>query len=122
MSKTLWASVALSAAMLTPTAWAKTDSAVLKEAKANVVTIAQAKKLKDETGVTLVGQIVRQATADSDDFELKDKTGSIIIDVDDDLWKPLALKAGDKVRVLGEVDTHRAKPTDIDVIHIERVK
>ncbi len=46
MSKTLWASVALSAAMLTPTAWAKTDSAVLKEAKANVVTIAQAKKTK----------------------------------------------------------------------------
>lgn len=122
MNKTLWASIVLSTAMLTPTVWAKSDSAVLKEAKANVVSIAQAKKLKDETGVTLTGQIVRQLGADSDEFELKDKTGSIVIDVDDDLWKPLALKVGDKVRILGEVDQHRIKPTDIEVIQIERVR
>ena len=32
------------------------------------------------------------------------------------------LKAGDKVRVVGEVDTHRVKPTDIEVFKIERVK
>ena len=57
-----------------------------------------------------------------DDFELKDSTGTIILDVDDDLWRPLKLKAGDRVHVVGEVDTHRVKPTDIDVIHIERVK
>lgn len=122
MNKSVWVSVVLSTAILTPTVWAKSDSAVLKEAKANVVTVAQAKKLKDETGVTLTGQIVRQLGADSDDFELKDKTGSIVIDVDNDLWKPLALKAGDKVRVLGEVDTHREKPTDIDVIQIQRIR
>ena len=31
----------------------------------------------------------------------------MVIDVDDDLWKPMQLKVGDKVRVVGEVDTHR---------------
>lgn len=55
-------------------------------------------------------------------LSIKDATGSIIIDIDDDLWKPLQLKAGDKVRVVGEVDKHRVKPTDIEVFQIERVK
>lgn len=102
--------------------WAKTDQDIFNEAKTNVVTIAQAKELNDETGVTLNGQIVRQLATQSDEFELKDKTGSIIIEVDDEQWKPLRLKAGDQVRILGEVDTHSDEPTDIDVIQIERVK
>lgn len=52
-----------------------------------MVTIAQAHKLKDETGVTLNAHVVRQLSKDSDEFEIKDKTGSIVIDVDDDDWK-----------------------------------
>lgn len=105
-----------------PSLWAKTDEDILAEAKTNVVTIAQVQQLQDETGVTLNGEIVRQLATQSDDFELKDKTGSIIIEVDDEQWKSLKLKAGDKVRILGEVDTHSDQPTDIDVIQIERVK
>lgn len=103
-------------------AWAKSDQALLAEAQKNKVSIAQAQKMPDETGVTLTGKIVRQVAPQSDDFELRDSSGTIIIDVDDDLWKPSKLKAGDNVRVLGEVDTHRQKPTDIDVISIEKVK
>lgn len=34
----------------------------------------------------------------------------------------MQLKVGDKVSVIGEIDTHRIKPTDIDVIRIERIK
>lgn len=122
MKKTVWIAMLMSGAFIAPTVWAKSDAMVLKEAKANVVTVTQAKKLKDETGVTLTGHIVRQLKAHGDDFEFKDHSGSIVIDVDDDLWIPLALKAGDKVRIIGEVDTHRTKPTEIEVIHIERVK
>ncbi|WP_180145798.1 NirD/YgiW/YdeI family stress tolerance protein [Acinetobacter sp. YH12052] len=102
------------------TSFAKSDTALLKEAEKNVVTIAQAKKLSDESGVTLKGKITKHIAGD--DFELSDSTGAINIDVDDDLWKPLKLKVGDQVHVVGEVDTHRIKSTDIDVIHIERTK
>lgn len=102
------------------TSFAKSDAAILKEAEKNVVTIAQAKKLSDESGVTIKGKITKHIAGD--DFELGDSTGTINIDVDDDLWKPLNLKVGDLVHVVGEVDTHRIKPTDIDVIHIERTK
>ncbi len=106
--------------LLSGAAYAKSDAVILKEAEKNVVTIAQAKKLADETGVTLKGTISKHISGD--DFELKDSTGTIILDVDDDLWRPLKLKAGDRVHVVGEVDTHRVKPTDIEVIHIERIK
>jgi uncharacterized protein (TIGR00156 family) len=120
MKTALWMMVGIG--LFSNGVWAKSDQAILAEAKANVVTIAQAHKLKDETGVTLNAHVVRQLSKDSDEFEIKDKTGSIVIDVDDDDWKRLQLKAGDKVRVIGEVDTHRSKPTDIDVIQIQRVK
>ena len=122
MKQSIMIAALFSFAVMTPNVWAKSDAALVKEAKANVVTIAQAKKLKDETGVTLTGQIVRQLQVQGDEFELKDKTGSIVVEIDDDLWIPLSLKAGDKVRILGEVDTHRTKPTDIEAIHVERVK
>lgn len=120
MKKYILATLVLAA--VSPALWAKSDQAVLAEAKKNVVSIAQAHKMKDETGVTLTGQIVKQRAAQSDEFELKDKTGSIMIDVDDDHWKRLKLKAGDRVKVWGEVDTHRNKPTDIEVIQIEHLK
>ena len=47
--------------------------------------------------------------------------GVILLDIDDDLWKASHIKAGDKVQVVGEVDTHRYKPTDIEVVKIEKV-
>ncbi|WP_425919527.1 NirD/YgiW/YdeI family stress tolerance protein [Acinetobacter sp. TSRC1-2] len=100
--------------------FAKSDAVLLKEATKNVVTVAKAKTLRDKTGVTLTGTVVQHISGD--DFEFKDSTGSIVIDIDDDLWKPMQLKTGDKVRVIGEVDTHRKNPTDIDVIQIERIK
>ena len=106
--------------MLSPTAFAKSDRVLLQEAAKNQVSVAKAKTLKDETGVTLTGKIVKHIA--EDDFEFKDATGSIVLDIDDDLWQPMQLKAGDKVKVIGEVDTHRNKPTDIDVIRIERIK
>lgn len=101
-------------------AFARTDPAILNQAAKNVVTVSKAKTLADETGVTLTGTIVKHIAGGH--YEFKDKTGSIVIEVDDDLAKGWQLKAGDKVRIVGEVDTHRMKPTDIEVLQIERVK
>ena len=119
MQKTIL-SLCLGAVLLSsPLAFAKSDQMLLQEAAKNQVSVAKAKTLKDETGVTLKGTIVKHIAGD--DFEFKDATGTIILDVDDDLWKPMQLKAGDKVKVMGEVDRHRSKPTDIEVIRLERL-
>ena len=45
--------------------------------------------------------------------------GSINIEVDDDIVNADQLKAGIRVKVIGEVDTHCYKPTDIDVVQLE---
>lgn len=99
--------------------WAgKTDHMLVQEAAKNVIAVNQVAKLADETGVTLTGQIVKHLQ--SDHYEFKDKSGSIGIEIDDDLWRQAGLKVGDHIRLIGEVDTHRHKATDIEVISVEK--
>lgn len=99
--------------------WAgKEDHVLIQEAAQNIVTVSQVAQLSDETGVTLTGQITKHLH--SDHYEFKDRTGTISIEVDDDIWRKAGLKVGDHVRLVGEVDTHRYKPTDIEVIQIEK--
>ncbi|ENW21425.1 NirD/YgiW/YdeI family stress tolerance protein [Acinetobacter haemolyticus] len=104
---------------LTSQTWAgKDDHVLIQEAAQNIVTVSQVAQLSDETGVTLTGQITKHLH--SDHYEFKDRTGTISIEVDDDIWRKAGLKVGDHVRLVGEVDTHRYKPTDIEVIKIEK--
>ncbi len=90
-----------------------------KEAAKNHVSVSAIAKLKDETAVTLKGTLLKHLNEDH--YEFSDGTGVILLDIDDDLWKASNIKAGDKVQVVGEVDTHRYKPTDIEVVKIEKV-
>lgn len=110
----------ISSSMFSTASWAgKSDQVIMTEAAQNMVTVAEAKQLPDETAVTLSGVIVRKTHKDH--FELKDSSGKIGIEVDADLWKPMGLKAGDKVKVMGEVDTHTGQATDIDVVQIGKM-
>ena len=100
-------------------AWAKDDHIILQEAAKNHVSVSAIAKLKDETAVTLKGTLLKHLNEDH--YEFSDGTGAILLDIDDDLWKASNIKAGDKVQVVGEVDTHRYKPTDIEAVKIEKV-
>ena len=106
---------------LTANVWAgKSDQKVISEAIKNQVTVAQASKAADATAVNITGTIVRHIKDDK--FELKDHTGSIPVEIDDDLATAQQLKVGTKIKILGEVDTHRYKPTDIEVVKVEFLK
>jgi uncharacterized protein (TIGR00156 family) len=110
----------ISGSMFSTASWAgKSDQVIMTEAAQNMVTVAEAKQLPDETAVMLSGVIVRKTHKDH--FELKDSSGKIGIEVDSDLWRPMGLKAGDKVKVMGEVDTHTGQATDIDVVQIAKM-
>ncbi|MFW1665851.1 NirD/YgiW/YdeI family stress tolerance protein [Acinetobacter ursingii] len=98
----------------------KDDHVIIQEAAKNMVTVQQVAKIKDETGVTLTGQITKHIK--SDHYEFKDRSGTISLEIDDDLWRAAGLTVGDHVRVVGEVDTHRYKPTDIEVVKIEKIQ
>lgn len=93
------------------------DQHIISAATKNAVTIAQAAKSIDETAVSVTGTIVRIVKREH--YEIKDSTGTIVVEIDDDLVKPNQLKKGTKVRVYGEVDTHRMKPVDIDAVKVE---
>ncbi|WP_425918275.1 NirD/YgiW/YdeI family stress tolerance protein [Acinetobacter sp. TSRC1-2] len=111
----------VSGLMFSTTSWAgKSDQVIMTEAAQNMVTVAEAKQLPDETAVTLSGVIVRKTHKDH--FELKDSSGKIGIEVDSDLWSPMGLKAGDKVKVIGEVDANTGQATDIDVVQIGKME
>lgn len=104
--------------------WAKSDQQIRDEAKNNVITVSQVSGMTEGTGVTLNGQIVKQLAVEEDHFELSDASGSIVIDVDDEVWRPLALKAGDKVQVVGEVDISDEgnRKARVDVLTLERLR
>ena len=104
----------------TVSSWAgKDDHIIIQEAASNQVKVAEVKHLKDETAVTLKGTLLKHLNEDH--YEFSDGTGVILLDIDDDLWKSAGIEAGDKVTAIGEVDKHRYKPTDIEVVKIEKV-
>ncbi len=96
------------------------DQKIMDAAAKHPVTVAQAKKAADETAVSVTGTIVREVKHEH--YELKDASGTIMVEIDENLATAAQLKAGTKVRVLGEVDTHKHKPTDIDAVKVEFVK
>lgn len=119
MKQMLWV-IFISGVMFSTASWAgKSDQMIVNEAAQNMVTVAEAKQLADETAVTLSGVIVKRIRGDH--FEFKDGSGSIDIEVDDDFWKPMGLKADDQVKVMGEVDTQSGQSTNIDVVKIEKL-
>ena len=121
MNKMLLAVFITGSMLFTASAWAgKSDQVIMTEAAQNMVTVAEAKKIPDETAVTLSGVIVRKTQKDH--FELKDSSGKIGMEVDSDLWRPMGLKAGDKVKVIGEVDTNTGQAVDIDVVQIGKME
>lgn len=120
MNKMLLALFVTDSMLSTVSAWAgKSDQVIMTEAAQNMVTVAEAIQLPDETAVTLSGLIVRKTHKDH--FELKDSSGKIGIEVDADLWSLIGLKAADKVKVIGEVDANTGQATDIDIVQIGKI-
>ncbi len=89
------------------------------DAKAST-SVEEAKQLSDDSYVVLRGKIVKSVGHEKYLFE--DKSGSIVIEIDDDDWKGLTVGPNDTVEIRGEVDTHWTKPTNIDVDSVSLAK
>ena len=85
-----------------------------------VTTVAEARAQRDDQPVVLRGTLV--ARIGHERYRFKDATGEIDVEIDDkDLPSHQAVSATTVVELHGEVDTHRFKPTDIDVDHVRIV-
>ncbi|UQZ90931.1 TIGR00156 family protein [Deltaproteobacteria bacterium Smac51] len=67
-----------------------------------VATVAEAKKMADDTPVTLVGRIDKRLGGDK--YEFRDDTGTITVEIDNDDWNGVTVGPNDIVEISGEVD------------------
>ncbi|MCE4069062.1 MULTISPECIES: NirD/YgiW/YdeI family stress tolerance protein [Pseudomonas] len=87
-------------------------------AAGQITTVKQAQAAADDTKVVLEGTITKRIS--SEHYEFKDATGSIQVEIDHDDWPAgTSVSENTKVRLTGEVDHHKQKPTDIDVDRVE---
>ncbi|MEG2695797.1 MAG: NirD/YgiW/YdeI family stress tolerance protein [Acinetobacter sp.] len=85
----------------------------------SLTTVKQALTLKDNTKVQLRGHVVK-ATGD-EKYQFRDNTGSITVDIDDELWQGKPISANTTVTLIGEVDVDY-KPTKRVEIDVDSVK
>lgn len=89
------------------------------KATGSVKTVAQVKEMRDDTKVTLQGNIVKHLGKEK--YTFKDKTGEITIEIDDDDWRGVTVGPNDLVEIYGEVDKDW-NSVEIDVDTIRKVK
>lgn len=88
-------------------------------APATVTTVKQALTAKDSTPIKLHGQVVK--SLGDEKYQFRDKTGSITVDVDDELWQGRPISPNTNVTLVGEVDIDYKplKRVEIDVDQIQ---
>ena len=105
-----------------------TQNALAKEAKKgfifipeNVVieTVENVKNKADETFVYMQGQIVK-ALGDNK-YAFTDKTGEIMLEIDNDEFNGVTVTAGEFIEISGEVDKEKMKPTKVEVKSIKKL-
>jgi len=67
-----------------------------------MVSVAQAKTLRDDSWVVLEGNILRMVGHEL--YEFRDASGSVYVEIDDKDWMGQSATPNDKVRLEGEVD------------------
>lgn len=66
------------------------------------VSVADAKKLSDDTAVILVGNIEKDLGGEK--YLFRDKTDSVTLDIDNDKWNGVTITPSDTIEIRGEVD------------------
>ena len=84
-----------------------------------VTTVKEALNSKDDTPVMLKGQVIK--SLGDEKYQFKDATGTITVDVDDELWQNRAISPTTPVTLIGEVDIDH-KPMKRVEIDVDEVK
>ena len=102
--------------MLMPNAYA-TGMGGFYDANYVGVTVKEVKNMPDEAYVSLKGNIVKRLTVD--EYLFSDKTGSIIVEIDDEEWAGQMVKPNDMIEVTGEIDkNYRNTKVDVESLRI----
>lgn len=83
------------------------------------ISVKQALSAKDNSMVTLVGNITRQI--DDDEYMFTDGTAEIKIEIERHIWNGLNVGPQDKLRIMGKLDNEAFERADIEVLRVEKV-
>lgn len=81
---------------------------------------SQIEDMDDDSRVVLQGYIV--ANLGGEEYLFKDKSGTVRVEIDEDILQGISITPNDMVEIEGEVDTHLYKPTDIEVKSIKFIE
>ncbi len=76
-------------------------------------TVAQAKKMWDDTPVVLRGNIVNSLGGEY--YTFRDQSGEIMVEIDHDVWWGVQVDPKDTVEIYGEVEKDFGEAVKIDV-------
>lgn len=81
---------------------------------------AQVADAPDDAPCLLEGHIVERVNGEHDKYTFRDATGSVVVEIDDDLFRGRDIGPADKVRLSGEVDkkTFRANQVDVEWMEV----
>ena len=98
---------------------ASSVTAVNQAAFAKTTTVKQALTMKDDSKVQLKGYVVK-AVGD-EKYQFRDNTGTITVEIDDELWQGKPVSAKTPMVIIGEVDIDYkpAKRVEIDVDQVQ---
>lgn len=109
------------AAALSTTAYAVAQAPVNQSALAptQVTGVKTVLNLKDDTPVMLKGQVVK--SLGDEKYQFRDATGTITVDIDDELWQGRAISPTTTVTLIGEVDIDH-KPMKRVEVEVDKVQ
>ncbi|WP_075183386.1 YgiW/YdeI family stress tolerance OB fold protein [Pantoea sp. 1.19] len=86
---------------------------------ASRATVAQAKEMKDDSWVTLEGNIVQRVG--DEDYTFRDATGEMRVEIDHKRWNGQNVSPTDKVRLTGELDKD-FNAVELDVKEVQKLQ
>lgn len=87
-----------------------------------VKTAAQVAQAMDDTPCVLEGYIVARLTPYDDKYTFKDDTGTVVVEIDGELFYGRDITPQNKVRIAGEVDGETFRTNQVDVDWMEIIK
>lgn len=89
---------------------------------ASVTTAAQVAKAGDDASCMLQGNIIEKVTGSDDKYRFKDATGTVIVEIDHQIFAGRVVTPSTVVKLYGEVDTSLTKASKVDVKMMEIVQ
>ena len=118
----MFSKIAVISGLVATTTFALANTGAVNQqalAPTQTTSVKQALTLKDDSPVMLKGYIVK-ATGD-EKYQFSDQTGSMTVDIDDDLWQGKPVSAKTPVTLIGEIDIDYKpmKRVEVDVDQVQ---